>query len=84
MKRRKSALVFNMLMSMADRFNLSDDNKNRLIIILNEQLEDLDFIAISDQQQRILSVLGISSEEYGEIFMEEWKKARAKDLIMSN
>ena len=73
-----------MLMSMADRFNLSDDNKNRLIIILNEQLEDLDFIAISDQQQRILSVLGISSEEYGEIFMEEWKKARAKDLIMSN
>ena len=84
MKRRKSTLAFNMLMSMADRFNLSDDNKNRLIIILNEQLEDLDFIAISDQQQRILSVLGISSEGYGEIFMEEWKKARAKDLIMSN
>ncbi|HEX7415304.1 MAG TPA: hypothetical protein VF411_14770 [Bacteroidia bacterium] len=84
MKRRKSAMVFNMLMSMADRFNVSDDNKNRLIIILNEQLEDLDFIAISDQQQRILSVLGISSEKYGEIFMEEWKKAIAQDLIMSN
>ena len=86
MKKNKSARKFYAYMEMADRFNLSEDNKKRLITILNEPtLDDFDFVAISDQQASIVSLFGISPEEYGAAFSKEYfDKAMARDKIASN
>jgi hypothetical protein len=83
-KNNKSAGTFYRHMAMADRFNLSVDIRKRLFAVINEPLDDLDFIAISDQHARIVSLFGISPEEYGVASSEEFWKSIERERIASN
>ena len=83
-KNNKSTAQFYRHMAMADRFNLSIDSRKRLFAIINEPLDDLDFIAISDQQARIVSLFGISPEEYSKASSEEFCKSLEQERILSN